>query len=1196
MPFIAQPPVFGEPLLLLLLLLLPRLLLCLRTCNRPGNKGALKTGSGEFKDSKAVRPAEVRLDQFYKVRRLFTGHHGGVSLQSRVLSPSTRDGVPPRIKGPAPRMVPAATLAVSTGISTASGGSVTPVTETAAAAAAATTATAAARFPGADETRVHQQQHHLPQQQQPQHAPVASAAGQQHHAGAPAQNRPPDVGHAAAAASPAVSRAQQQTPAAATAAAPAAAAAAPHVIPVPAASRAAAPGSKLSERGAPAAAADSVAAAAKGVAPAAAAAQPGGSGETGQGDKVSSVNSALLPLPVGRDCEFDRSLRPDLDVHLLLKGQPTPVHPRQQQQQQQQQHQPQLQAPQQHGDCGAESPAYISDCGAELGALPSVASLSGTLGCLIREHAAKEAGAAAAEAGAAGEQDLHCCPNCLRPLLLCPCCRGRALQLNLIHGKVVIECLTCSSSAAASSSSAAASTAAATAPAAAADPVSGSHTASEATADATEAATASESPAAPAGSSRPSSSSSGSNGGGVARRGVYTHCWECNWDFSRSAELLTASEAAVDGVLLKKGKHLHQWQARFYVLIDNMLYYYKKKGDAKPRGFMFLEGCFVETIPDAGALRPHGFAIVYPKGDSVARRALYAQSAQEQQEWVDALRASTRQQSLEHVYDVHEQLGQGKFSVVYRGVHVKTKEQFAIKVIDKGKINRHERELLRSEMVILRLLNHPNVIRLKEMVDTKETLYIVMELVRGGELFDLVHANHHLPEVHVNRYVAPEVLTLEGYNQQVDVWSIGVITYLLLRGRLPFPINKHLGSPHFHQTYPLTFEGPVWRAISSSAKDLIRRMLDPDPRARITVEEALQHMWIKNPTAVINEANKTDPFDHINPSVKPIDPRALAAADGASTFTIPNAHNRLAQQRAQQLQAKAAGAPAAAAAAAAVAAAAAAVPRAALEAHEKELATAAALAEAAKASATPAASPASSNTQALASAAASAAASASAAAAAAAAAAATAAADAVRPLGAAAAPLTPGEDSGKGKPAPGSQPHAATGAPAAVAAAAVAAATAATEPAAAGAPAAIAADTAANAKETAKAAAAAAHSAAAVAQAAAAAAALHAAATDEAFAAVQRNPSGESAARRAGPGEQQQQQQQQQQTGLATPSPASAVGPTSLPPNVAAAAPAEAAFQTAASTSAPLVAGRPVQQGAAAGLAAAGSSKPPAGP
>ncbi|KAL8448880.1 hypothetical protein Emed_003450 [Eimeria media] len=325
------------------------------------------------------------------------------------------------------------------------------------------------------------------------------------------------------------------------------------------------------------------------------------------------------------------------------------------------------------------------------------------------------------------------------------------------------------------------------------------------------------------------------------------------------------------------------------------------------------------------------------------------------------------------------------------------------------------------------------------------------------------------------RYVAPEVLTLEGYNQQVDVWSIGVITYLLLRGRLPFPINKHLGSPHFHQTYPLTFDGPVWRAISSSAKDLIRRMLDPDPRARITVEEALQHMWIKNPTAVINEANKTDPFDHIT---------AAAAA------------------------------------------------------------------------------------------------------------AATAAADAARPLGAAAAPLTPGEDSGKVKQPQGTQPHAATGAPATAAAAAVTAATAATEPAAAGAPAAIAADTAANAKETAKAAAAAAHSAAAVAQAAAAAAALHAAATDEAFAAVQRNPSGESAARRAGPGE----QQQQQQSGLATPSPASAVGHTSMPPNVAAAAPAEAASLTAASTSAPQAAGRPAQQGAAAGPAAASSSKPPAGP
>ncbi|KYF43519.1 calcium dependent protein kinase CDPK7 [Toxoplasma gondii ARI] len=535
-------------------------------------------------------------------------------------------------------------------------------------------------------------------------------------------------------------------------------------------------------------------------------------------------------------------------------------------------------------------------------------------------------------------RDLYSCPNCCNPLLLCPFCHSRYPQLTLLEGRVVMECRQCGRLGGSSSSLSDAG----------AQPAAGTGANSG------------------AGGASGSADPSGGPGaeedrveagicvGGSSR--VFTRCWHCGWELSKCAEMLKGnSEAAIDGVLYKKGKHLHQWQARYYVLVDNMLYYYRRKGDAKPRGFMFLEGCYVELLSEQVGGRQYGFAIVHPKGETVSKRLLFANSAKEQREWVDTLRVATKQQALEQLYQVGEQLGHGKFSIVYKGIHRATNELYAIKVIDKGKINGHERELLRSEMAILRLLNHPNVIYMKELLDTKETLYIVMELVRGGELFDLIQQNHRLPELHVNRiisqllstvyylhkcgivhrdlkpenilltdrtpnatikltdfglstlcapnevlhqpcgtlaYVAPEVLTMEGYNHQVDVWSIGVIMYLLLRGRLPFPINQAFGHPSFYENTPVSFDGAVWREVSSSAKDLIVRMLQPNPRRRITVADALQHIWIKNPTAVVNNGSKNidvyiSQLDEVRHSTRYGEERTMACCPEVPTFTIP---------------------------------------------------------------------------------------------------------------------------------------------------------------------------------------------------------------------------------------------------------------------------------------------------------------------
>eukprot|EP00922_Rhytidocystis_sp_ex-Travisia-forbesii_P066186 GHVS01098259.1.p1 GENE.GHVS01098259.1~~GHVS01098259.1.p1 ORF type:complete len:866 (+),score=169.49 GHVS01098259.1:78-2600(+) len=405
------------------------------------------------------------------------------------------------------------------------------------------------------------------------------------------------------------------------------------------------------------------------------------------------------------------------------------------------------------------------------------------------------------------------------------------------------------------------------------------------------------------------------------------------------------SEPKCYGVLYKIGKMLHQKRARYFVLVDNLLYYYNKQDDCKPKGFYFLEGCFVDEMSDEQSGK-YGFYIAH-HGEKYSKKEFFADSAAERSKWMTSLRESTRQQNLEQNYRICEQLGQGKFSVVYRAVRLKDGTEFAVKVIDKGKITGHERELLRSEMAILRLLQHTNLIKLEEMVDTIETLYIIMELVRGGELYDLLHQRRRLPELFVNSiirqllttvaylhktnivhrdlkpenilltdrttdaeirltdfglstlcgpndvlkqpcgtlaYVAPEVLTLEGYGHKADAWSIGVIMYLLLRGRLPFPISRSGPTPRIRQGKKVQFEGPIWNEISSSARDLIKMLLEGTPADRISVEDAQKHIWIQNPTAVISEASPDYDLDVADDY--PGAPLAFPEEVSASTFVL----------------------------------------------------------------------------------------------------------------------------------------------------------------------------------------------------------------------------------------------------------------------------------------------------------------------
>ncbi|KAM9985551.1 hypothetical protein ACTFIZ_009106 [Dictyostelium cf. discoideum] len=270
---------------------------------------------------------------------------------------------------------------------------------------------------------------------------------------------------------------------------------------------------------------------------------------------------------------------------------------------------------------------------------------------------------------------------------------------------------------------------------------------------------------------------------------------------------------------------------------------------------------------------------------------------------------------VEKIYEFKEELGRGAFSIVYLGENKQTKQKYAIKVINKSELGKDYEKNLKMEVDILKKVNHPNIIALKELFDTPEKLYLVMELVTGGELFDKIvekgsyseadAANlvkkivsavgylHGLNIVHRDlkpenlllkskdnhlevaiadfglskiigqtlvmqtacgtpSYVAPEVLNATGYDKEVDMWSIGVITYILLCGFPPF--YGDTVPEIFEQIMEANYEFPeeYWGGISKEAKDFIGKLLVVDVSKRLNATNALNHPWLKS-----NNSNNT---------------------------------------------------------------------------------------------------------------------------------------------------------------------------------------------------------------------------------------------------------------------------------------------------------------------------------------------------
>ncbi|GFQ01959.1 phosphoenolpyruvate carboxylase kinase 2 [Phtheirospermum japonicum] len=265
-------------------------------------------------------------------------------------------------------------------------------------------------------------------------------------------------------------------------------------------------------------------------------------------------------------------------------------------------------------------------------------------------------------------------------------------------------------------------------------------------------------------------------------------------------------------------------------------------------------------------------------------------------------------ESLKRDYQLCEELGRGRFGVVHRCYSAADGESFACKSIYKHSLSSDptDRRCLETEPKILHLLSGcPSILRLHDAYEDDDCVHIVTDLCDGGDLFDRLSSGarfsesdaaavltqlmaavaycHRLGVAHRDikpdnilfdsrgrlkladfgsaeffgvsemsgvvgtpYYVAPEVLTGRGYNEKVDVWSAGVILYIMLAGVPPFYGDGPAETFEAVLRSNLRFPTKIFRSVSPEAKDLLRKMICRDVSRRLSAEQVLRHPWIVN--------------------------------------------------------------------------------------------------------------------------------------------------------------------------------------------------------------------------------------------------------------------------------------------------------------------------------------------------------------
>uniref|UniRef100_A0A8C4YS07 Protein kinase domain-containing protein n=1 Tax=Gopherus evgoodei TaxID=1825980 RepID=A0A8C4YS07_9SAUR len=178
------------------------------------------------------------------------------------------------------------------------------------------------------------------------------------------------------------------------------------------------------------------------------------------------------------------------------------------------------------------------------------------------------------------------------------------------------------------------------------------------------------------------------------------------------------------------------------------------------------------------------------------------------------------------------------------------------------KDGRKVRQAARNEILILKMVSHPNILQLIDTFETRREFYIIQELRAKVVLRDFYLSRFENGAITepcgTPEYLAPEVIARQRYGRPVDCWAVGVILFILLSGNPPFyaDTEQESGRGQDRQLFrqilagEYSFDPPYWDEISPAAKKLVSQLLEVDQDQRITAQEALGHVWIAGNVAL----------------------------------------------------------------------------------------------------------------------------------------------------------------------------------------------------------------------------------------------------------------------------------------------------------------------------------------------------------
>ena len=353
----------------------------------------------------------------------------------------------------------------------------------------------------------------------------------------------------------------------------------------------------------------------------------------------------------------------------------------------------------------------------------------------------------------------------------------------------------------------------------------------------------------------------------------------------------------------------NKFKELWFKLVYKDLFYYKNKTEKVHKGMHNLSGLFLQEqgLKEIKGRKMYCFSIVFPSKN----RVYYCDNEEEYKNWIDALKKAIGYTNLLDLYDIKQKLGKGKFGLVKLGINKETKDKVAVKVMNKNNMDSSDLELVRTEIEILKICQHPYIIKLYDIFENVDYIYIIMEYCQGGDLFSYLEKrkfqiSEERAAVIMNKmceavfyfqsyfgvihrdlkpenilmtssgddgdirildfglskistpnekctepygtltYCAPEIILDEPYNKEVDMWSLGIMTYLMISGRLPFNGEDEIkiarqiafGEPDF-------VNGDFWKKISKECINFIKRLLEKDPKKRMLIGDALKHEWFK---------------------------------------------------------------------------------------------------------------------------------------------------------------------------------------------------------------------------------------------------------------------------------------------------------------------------------------------------------------